>query len=126
MGEVARRLKDAPSIEELARLAQESPQDVGAQRQLGWALYADERYQEAVDVLESAAKLDAQDPETLYPLGLANRQAGNQPQAIEAFQATIDHLERIESKTRANMLGRLARGNLNFLNEGRWTVPSAN
>lgn len=124
MNEEPRRLKGAPPIEEIAKSAQENPDDIEAQRQYGWALYAEMRYQDAIEVLKKAAEKDPQDPETHYALGLASKQGGQNELAMQAFQATLENLGRIESKPRATMMERLARGNINFLKEGRWTIQT--
>lgn len=123
MHEERRRLEDAPPLEDLAKLAQEKPDDIEAQRQYGWALYAETRFQEAVEVLKAAAEKDPHNPETQYALGLASKQAGENELAKKAFRATLDNIGKLESKTRATMMGRLAQGNLNYLTEGRWKIP---
>lgn len=123
MHEEPRRLKDAPPVEDLAKLAQENPNDIEAQRHYGWALYAEMRYLDAVKVLKLAAEKNPQDPETQYALGLASKQAGDNELAKRAFRATLDNIEKLESKSRATMMGRLAQGNLNYLTEGRWKTP---
>lgn len=124
MDEKPKRTEEAPGLKELERRALENPDDVAAQRQYAWALYAAMRYDEAVELLKKMAERMPTDPETQYALGLSSREAGDVETARNAFQAALDHVDSLESDARATMMRRLAQGNLNFLSKGSWKSSS--
>lgn len=124
MNEQPSRFEDSPELEEFERQAKENPDDLTAQRQYAWALYAAMQFDEAVKLFKNLAEHSPADAEAHYALGLASREAGDVETAKRAFEAALDHVDGLESEARATMMRRLAEGNLSFLAKGSWKTSS--
>lgn len=114
--------ESAPSAEELEASLKSPPDELEPLRALGWDLYGVERYQDAVDVLKRAHDRFPADAETCYALGLALKQAGDEQAARQAFQAALDNLADQEGVVRADMMRKLAGGQINLLDHGSWDI----
>jgi Flp pilus assembly protein TadD len=120
---VTERLEEgAPELEELEARVSESPNEVQPLRELGWALYGRNRFEEAVEKFEQAVQRFPDDPETHYALGLAHKAAGTEDKARQSFRQTIDLAEDDPKKVRSNMMLVLAKRQLHMLEHGTWDL----
>lgn len=119
-----RVVEGAPTIEELKRRAEEKPKEIGPLRNLGWALYSLDRTQEAIEALLEAQQRFPEDAETSYALGLTYKRAGQTGKALDAFENALRHIESSLSGVRADMLRKLAQGQINQLEHGSWDIQS--
>jgi hypothetical protein len=62
--------------------------------------------------------------ESVYALGLAYKVQGRLQEGVDAFQKALDLIRSgvVENSTRAEMLGRLAKGQLNIMTTGDWNL----
>ena len=73
----------------LAKLAQTNPQDAAVQTNLGHRDLLDQQYASAIDHLEQALRLDAQQPEAWVDLSQAQSRAGDMAAAIQSAQQAV-------------------------------------
>lgn len=104
------------------REALASPADVGAQLRWGWALYGSGEPARAATQARRAAGLDPSDPETHYLLGMALKAAGEKEAAVAAFRSAASGTAAVTEPSRSAMLRRLAVGQANWLEKGKWDL----
>ncbi len=116
-------IKKSPSLVEgmRARLLV-NPQDAQAAIGLAWALYAAGDYEESEAAFSQAGMLDPGDVEPAYGLGMTRRQRDDKQGAIDAFEKAMRLADRLQDRTRAQLLQRLAKGHVNFLRGGDWDL----
>jgi Flp pilus assembly protein TadD len=112
----------APTNEELEAKLRDRPDDLESLLVLGWDLYAYERYDDAVDVLQATRKKYPDDAEAGYALGLALKQIGRKDEARQAFQSALENLESNSGDIRSDMMRKLAGGQINLLDHGSWDI----
>jgi tetratricopeptide (TPR) repeat protein len=90
----------------------------------GYAYYAKGDYAAAQADFQQAVALAPTDVESVYALGLAYKLLGRLQEGVDAFQKALDliHSGVVEDATRAEMLGRLAKGHLNIMTSGDWNL----
>jgi tetratricopeptide (TPR) repeat protein len=123
------RRKPEPSVDTSATLVDRmregqraNPQDGQIAIGLAWALYAAGEYEKSDVMFSQAGLLDPGDVEPPYGNGMARRQRGDKQGAIEAFEKALRLADRLEDRTRAQLLQRLAKGHVNFLRSGDWNL----
>ncbi len=77
--------------------------------------------QSAVAAREAGTRAGA-DPEPGYLLGMALKAAGDKQAAVAAFRAAAAHLPAMQDAVRAAMLRRLAVGQINWMERGKWDL----
>lgn len=122
MAATSRLEEGAPGIDELRQRANQAPDELEPQRELGWALYGLDQTDEAIEILSALQNKYPDDVETSYALGLALKRAGRKQEAGQAFQRALDNLDSIENPARVEMLGKLTRGQINLLDHGSWDI----
>ena len=60
--------------------------------------------------------------DALYGLALTRKCSGAKVEAVKAFNAALAQLPTLEDQTRSNVLRRLARGHINFIQSGEWKL----
>lgn len=110
------------SLEEFRQRVQQNPADIQNHLQLGWAAYGEGLYGEAMQVLQTARDRFQDDLEILYPLGLTMKKVGKKDAALKIFRHIIDLTDRLEDRTKAAMLRRLAIGHINVIETGAWNL----
>ncbi|HET7009601.1 MAG TPA: tetratricopeptide repeat protein [Anaerolineales bacterium] len=88
----------------------------------GWSNYAAGDFDEAILQFEAARRLTPDDPEPAYGLGLSFKMFGRKQQAAVAFREAAALADRLENRTRATMLRRLALAHVNHLERGQWDL----
>jgi Tfp pilus assembly protein PilF len=96
------------------------PQSASAHNNLGWGLYGQNQFADAIRELQEAVRLDGQLFDAHYGLGLAHKAAGAKADAIAAFKAAYDLAARMEDRVRGQMLQHLLHGHINQLTTGDW------
>lgn len=92
--------------------------------QRGWQYYTLEEHGKAIDDFNRALFLSPENPDIFYALGLTLQAAGQNEEAIKAFQRTLNALENMEDRTRAAMLSRMSRGHINRIRTGDWKIDN--
>ncbi len=88
----------------------------------GWAYYAGGNYPKAENDLREALRLEPDDVDTTYALGLVLKAAGQGPQAVEVFRQTATLAEYMEDRVRSRMVRRLALGQIHEIESGEWNL----
>jgi tetratricopeptide (TPR) repeat protein len=91
----------------------------------GWQYYSLKQYDRAKADFEEALRLDADDLDAYYALGLTNKASGQGEQAVQNFQQVLNHLDKVDDNARASMLSRLAQGHIDDINNGDWNLEKA-
>ena len=81
-------------------------------------------YKDAVREFNEAVSLDPLNSDALYGLGLTRKCAGAKLEAVNAFNAALEQLPKLDDQMRANVLRRLARGHINLIQSGAWNLTS--
>jgi tetratricopeptide (TPR) repeat protein len=100
------------------------PKTAGEYQLRGYAYYAKGDFAAAQADFQEAVALAPTDVESVYALGLAYKVQGRAQEGARAFQKVLDliHSGAVEDSTRAEMLGRLAKGHLNMMTIGDWNL----
>jgi cytochrome c-type biogenesis protein CcmH/NrfG len=117
-----RRRQPATLVERMRERLAAKPQDAQAAVDLAWAYYAAGEYQESEAAFAQASTLDPGDVEPAYGMGMARRQRGDKAGAMQAFERALRLSDRVQDRTRAQLLQRLAKGHINFLRDGDWDL----
>lgn len=125
MATVERLEEGAPSLDEFKRRVEQNPDDIEAMRTLAWEFYGRAHDQEALETLEAAAEKFPKDAEIQYAMGLVLKRLGKRERARSAFHLALEGIELMPRSTRADMLRRLATGQVNQLDHGSWDIPQA-
>jgi Tfp pilus assembly protein PilF len=102
-------------IEEYRAAVEANPGSVEAQNNLGWGLYGEGRYEEAVRQFEKALALNGSFFDSQYGMALANKKAGRYDQAVSAFEKARGLVAGIEDKNRSQLMSRILQSHLNEL-----------
>jgi tetratricopeptide (TPR) repeat protein len=99
-----------------------NPQSAEAQCNLGWGYYGLRQYDEAIKALREATRLEPGNIDAQYGLALALKEAGNTVEAIAAFEVVVHLAPQSTNMVRGQMLARLAKGHINQINSGDWSL----
>jgi len=88
----------------------------------GWLFYSHQKYEKAVDDFHQVLEIDKNDVDGWYGLGLSLKFAGSTVDAVEAFNKVLGLINTLEDKQRANVLGRLVKGQINQIQTGDWDL----
>ncbi len=113
---------NATLVDRMRERVRANPQDAQAAIGLAWALYAAGDFEESDAMFSQAGLLDPGDVEAPYGKGMARRRRGDKQGAMEAFEQALRLADRLEDRTRGQLLQRLAKGHLNFLRSGDWDL----
>jgi tetratricopeptide (TPR) repeat protein len=93
-------------------------------RQRGTAHYARKQFQEAVADLEQATKLDSNDIDAFYMLGMVYKAMKQNEHAVLAFTQVLELVKEHPdgNNVRNDMLRRLALGHINAITQGDWNL----
>ena len=111
-----------PSIEELDQQARAPGSEAAAWLRFGWALYAAGSYLQAAEAARECRTRSASDPEPSYLMGMALKAAGDGEAAVAAFKAAAAVLPAMQEAVRGAMLRRLAVGQVNWIERGKWDL----
>jgi tetratricopeptide (TPR) repeat protein len=112
------------AVEEYRQAVAANPKSAEAQANLGWGYYGENNWDEAIKAFGEALRLEPGNVDALYGLGLTRKLAGAKPEAVTAFTAALDQLPKLEDQARGNVLRRLARGHINFIQSGEWKMSN--
>ena len=113
------------AVEEYRQAVAANPKSADAHANLGWGLYGEDKWDEAVQEFNEALRLEAGHIDALYGLALTRKLAGAKVEAVNSFNAAIAQLPALEDQMRGNVLRRLAHGHINQIQSGEWKLPSA-
>ena len=88
----------------------------------GWLFYSHKKFGKAVDDFRHGLEKEKNEIDTWYGLGLSLKAAGSGGEAVEAFSKVLALIVSLEDKQRANVLGRLAKGQINQIKTGDWNL----
>jgi tetratricopeptide (TPR) repeat protein len=99
-----------------------NPQSAEAYSNLGWGYYGLRQYDEAIKALREAVRLDPAMIDAHYGLALALKESGATADAIEEFEIVVHLAPQNTNVVRGHMLARLAKGHINQINSGDWSL----
>ena len=85
-------------------------------------MYTAGRFALSAEAAREAGARAGSDPEPGYLLGMALKAAGDKQAAVAAFRAAAAELPAMQDLVRAAMLRRLAVGQINWLEHGKWDL----
>jgi tetratricopeptide (TPR) repeat protein len=88
----------------------------------GWLFYSNQKYEKAVDDFRHVLEEERNEIDTWYGLGLSLKAAGASIDAVDAFGKVLELIGSLDDKQRANILGRLAKGQINQIKTGDWNL----
>ncbi len=88
----------------------------------GYLYFSQKKYDQAKEDFRHVLGMDAFNLEAWYGLGLTLKGAGNNAEAVNAFEHVLNLLGYVEDHQRANVLGRLVKGHINQLKTGDWNL----
>ncbi len=88
----------------------------------GWAYFSKQQYDLAVADFQHVLDSEATEIDTWYALGLALKSSGATTKAVSAFEKVLELIGQVTDAQRANVLGRLTRGQINQLKTGDWNL----
>jgi tetratricopeptide (TPR) repeat protein len=94
-------------LAEYRAAADANPDSVEAQTNLGWGLYGEGRYADAIPLFEKAIALNDGFFDAYYGMALTCKKAGQTEPAIAAFEKAQSLLASIEDKNRALLMNRI-------------------
>jgi Tfp pilus assembly protein PilF len=112
------------AVEEYRQAVAANPKSAEAYANLGWGLYGEDKWDEAVKAFTEALSLEAGNVDALYGLALTHKIAGAKTEAVTTFNATLAQLPKLEDQMRGNVLKRLAHGHINLIQSGDWKLSS--
>lgn len=90
--------------------------------QRGWLYFSSQQYELAEKDFRRILETDAGHIDALYGLGLVLKVEGKTDKALEAFENILGLLSKIDDPQRANILGRLVKGQINQMKTGDWNL----
>ncbi len=88
----------------------------------GWAYYATKDYPKAEIDLREALRLNPDDVDTAYALGLVLKASGQKGPAIEIFRQVAELTGYLDDQVRGRMVRRLALGHIHEIESGEWNL----
>jgi tetratricopeptide (TPR) repeat protein len=88
----------------------------------GWEYYAAKDYQKAEADLRESLRLDPDDLDVNYALGLALKASGQNIPAVEAFRKVAELASYQADPVRSRMVRRLALGQIHDIETGEWNL----
>ncbi len=88
----------------------------------GWAFYASKDHQKAEADLRESLRLDPNDLDTHYALGLVLKASDQKIPAVEAFRKVVELASYQADPVRARMVRRLALGHIHDIETGEWNL----
>jgi tetratricopeptide (TPR) repeat protein len=88
----------------------------------GWSFYAVKEYQKAEADLRESLRLDPDDLDTHYALGLVLKASGQKTPAVETFRKVVELTSYQSNPIRARMVRRLAVGQIHDIETGEWNL----
>lgn len=89
---------------------------------LGWEYYSHRDFQKAEDALREALRIDQDNLDALFALGLVYKAAQDQTRAVETFKQVASAAQYLENHTRGTMIHRLAVGHIHDMETGNWNL----
>ena len=113
------------TLQEYRQAISANPKSAEAQSNLGWGLYGEGQWDEAIKAFNDALNLDANQVDALYGLALTRKSAGAKSEAVAAFDKTVALLAtQTADPSRSKVLMRLARGHVNLIQSGHWQLSN--
>ncbi len=102
----------------------DEPKAADEYRHRGTAHYARKHYQEAAADLEQAIRLESNNIDAFYVLGMVYKAMQRNESSVSAFTQVLELLKNQPkgNKTQNDMLRRLALGHINSLTQGDWNL----
>jgi tetratricopeptide (TPR) repeat protein len=88
----------------------------------GWEYYVAKEYQKAETDLRESLRLDPDELDTNYALGLTLKSSGQKIPAAEAFRKVAELASYQADPVRARMVRRLALGQIHDIETGEWNL----
>ena len=85
-------------------------------------MYGAGSYPQAAEAAQECRNRSPSDPEPSYLLGMALKAAGDGDAAVAAFRAAAAALPAMQDAVRGAMLRRLAVGQINWIERGKWDL----
>jgi tetratricopeptide (TPR) repeat protein len=101
-----------------------NPNSAEAYSNLGWGYYGQRQYDESITAFRHALTLDRNLTDAHYGLGLALKESGAGKEAVPEFEAVVTLAPQDQNTIRGHMLARLARGHVNRIEIGDWSLDS--
>jgi Tfp pilus assembly protein PilF len=112
------------AVDEYRQAVAANTNSADAHANLGWGLYGEDKWDDAVREFSEALRLEPGHIEALYGLALTRKCAGAKIEAVNSFYAAIAQLPTLEDQMRVNVLRRLATGHINQIQSGEWKLSS--
>ncbi len=119
-------MPDAPAtaIDSYLAAVKSNPNSAEAHSNLGWGYYGQRKYSEAAEAFHQALSLDRNMTDAHYGLALALKESGAPQEAVAEFEAVVKLAPQDENAVRGQMLARLARGHINQIQSGDWSLDT--
>lgn len=88
----------------------------------GWLFYSNQDFEKAIDDFHHVLEEERNDLDTWYGLGLALKAEGSANEAVAAFNRVLTLTRSEKDKQRANIIKRLATGQINHIKTGDWNL----
>ncbi len=117
-------LKKTDETKTTKTTAETSPQIDKEFSESGWTHYSKKEYYRAEEDFQKALEKDPANIDALYGLGMTYQASNRKSEAIHSFEKVLFYIEGSAeiNKARALMLTRLARGHINRINTGDWSL----
>jgi tetratricopeptide (TPR) repeat protein len=88
----------------------------------GWAYFSTQKFDLSSADFDHVVAEEPENIDSWYGLGLALKGSGTNSKALEAFEKVLELIHLLEDHQRANILGRLAKGQINQIKTGDWNL----
>lgn len=112
------------TIENYQAAVNSDPNNAEAYCNLGWGYYGQRKYEEAGKAFHQALSLDRNLTDAHYGLGLTLKESGAGQEAVAEFEAVVKLAPQDQNAVRGQMLSRLARGHINRITNGDWSLDT--